>query len=138
MLRPSDSLLGSSRAARRANVRAERVKALGHGVRAVRGLFSGLLGAVFGLVFLWIVPFVYLAAAYLLFDLPARWLAHRPAWGGWGALVFFASLVISIVGLGRALQDAEPVAPVRPKFAKAMFGLSFVAALILTIGDLAF
>src|SRR5690348_18305753 len=106
MLRPSNSLLGSSRAARRANVRAERVKALGQAARGVRGLVAGLFAAVFGLVFLWVVPFVYLAAAYLLLDLPARWLAHRPAFGGRGVLVFLASLVISIVGLGRALQSA--------------------------------
>ena len=138
MLRPSNSLLGSSRAARRANVRAERVKALGHAARGVRALVVALFGGAFALFLLCALPFVYLASAYLLLDLPARWLAHRPAWGGWGVAVFFAALVISIVGLGRAVQQSEPVAPVRPQFAKAMFGLSFVAALLLTIGDLAF
>ena len=138
MLRPSDGLLGSSKAARRASLRAERVKALGHAVRAIRGLVNGLVGGVFSVALLCALPFVYLAAAYLALDLPARWLAHRGAWGGWGLLIFLISLVISFVGLGRAVQGSEPVAPVRPKFAKAMFGLSWVAALLLTIGDLAF
>lgn len=138
MLRPSNSLLGSSKAARRANVRAERVKALAHFVRWVRTLVFGLVAAVFELLLLCALPFVYLAAAYLVVDLPIRWLAHRGAYGGWGAIAFVVALVISFVGLGRAIQGSEPVAPVRPRFAKAMFGLSWVAALLLTIGDLAF
>ncbi|MCA1828450.1 MAG: hypothetical protein ABR567_12170 [Myxococcales bacterium] len=138
MLRPSEGLLGSSKAARRANLRAERWKALGHTVRGVRALFTGLFGAVFELVLLCVLPLAYLAAAYFAVDLPARWLAHRGAWGGWGLLIFSISLVISIVGLGRAMQNSEPVAPVRPQFAKAMFRLSWIAALLLTIGDLAF
>jgi hypothetical protein len=137
MLRPSNSLLGSSKATRRANLRAERLKSLGHAVRGFRGLFTGVFGAVFGVVFLWAVPFVYLAAAYLALDLPARWLTHRPAWGAAGALIFFAAFVICIVGLARASQQAVPVAPVRPQFAKAMLALSWVAALLFTIGDLA-
>jgi hypothetical protein len=138
MLRPSSGLLGSSRAARRANVRAERLKSLGHAVRGLSALVVALFAIVFNVVLLWVLPFVYLTAAYLALDLPARWLAHRGAWGGWGLLVFLAALVVSFVGLGRAVQGSEPIAPVRPRFAKAMFGLSWVAALLLTIGDLAF
>jgi len=138
MLRPSSGLLGSSKAARRANLRAERVKAFGHAVRGVRGVVVGLFGGVFELVLLCTLPLAYLASSYLALDLPARWLAHRGAWGSWGLLVFLAALVVSFVGLGRAVQDSEPIVPVRPRFAKAMFGLSWVAALLLTIGDLAF
>lgn len=138
MLRPSDGLLGSSKAARRANLRAERLKSLTHAVRAVRALVNGLVGSVLQVVLLWTLPFVYLAAAYLALDLPARHFAHRGAWGGWGLLIFMISLTISFIGLARAVQGSEPVAPVRPQFAKAMFGLSWVAALVLTIGDLAF
>src|SRR5438105_8442728 len=95
MLRPSNSLLGSSKAARRANVRAERIKSLGQTARGLVGLVVGLLGIAIDLVLLWVLPFVYLIAAYLALDLPARWLAHRGAWGGWGVLVFLAALVIS-------------------------------------------
>jgi hypothetical protein len=130
-------LLGSSKAARRANVRAERLKSLGHAFRGLRALVVGLFGAVFAVVFLWTLPFIYLAAAYFALDLPAHWLAHRPAYGGWGVLLFAVSAVVCLVGIGRAVQDSEPVAPVRPKFAKVMLGLSWVAALLMTIGDLA-
>ena len=137
MLRPSNSLLGSSRAARRANLRAERVKALGHAARGVRGLVGGVVALTVDLVLLWALPFVYLASSYLALDLPARWLAHRDTWGGWGVPVFVAALVIALVGLARALQEAAPIAPVRPQFAKAMLGLSWLAGLLLTIGDLA-
>ena len=138
MLRPSEGLLGSSKAARRASLRAERMKAVGHFVRVIRGLVNGLVGSVLQVALLCALPFVYLAAAYLALDLPARYLAHRGAWGGWGLLIFSISVVISFIGLGRAVQNSDPVAPVRPRFAKAMFGLSWLAALLLTIGDLAF
>ena len=137
MLRPSDNLLGSSRAARRANLRAERVKALTHAFRSIRTLLAGLLGAVWQLLILWGLPYLYLAAAYLALDLPARWLAHRPAWGAWGGAAFAASVVVCLVGIGRALQNSAPIAPVRPRFAKVMLAASWVAALLLTIGDFA-
>jgi hypothetical protein len=51
--------------------------------------------------------------------------------------MFAAAVAITAVGVSRALRDAPPVAPVRPRFAKAMLGLSWVAALLCTIGDLA-
>lgn len=137
MLRPSNSLLSSSRAARRANLRAERVKALGHAARGIGGLVSGLFAMTVDLLLLWALPFVYLASSYLALDLPARWLAHRDARGDWGVLVFIAAVVVGLIGLARALRESAPVAPVRPKFAKAMLGLSWLAGLLLTIGDLA-
>ena len=59
VLRPNNSLLGSSRAALRANVRAERVKSLGHAVRSVRGLMGGGLAAVVCSVLLLILPFLF-------------------------------------------------------------------------------
>jgi len=52
-------------------------------------------------------------------------------------LIFLASITMGLVGLVRAVQNSAPIVPVRPQFAKAMFGLSWVAALLLTIGDLA-
>ena len=137
MLRPSNSLLGSSKATLRANVRAERVKAVGSLFRTIKALILVLFAVVTEVVLLWVLPLLYLASAYLALDLPARWLTHRDAWGGWGLLIFLASIVVGIVGLARAVQNSSPVVPVRPQFAKAMFGLSWVAALLLTIGDLA-
>jgi len=138
MLRPSNSLLGSSRAAQRATVRAERWKALGQVARGVKLVVAALFAIVAELALLWALPFLYLAASYLALDLPARWLTHRPAWGGWGALVFVAAVAVGLVGIGRAVQGSEPVVPVRPRFAKAMLGLCWIAALLMTIGDLAY
>lgn len=137
MLRPSNSLLGSSRAARRASVRAERLKALGQATRTLRALFGALLGGALQILLLWALPFLYLAAAYFALDLPARWLWHRPAYGGWGVALFIGATALCLVGIARAVQQSEPVAPVRPKFARAMLGLSWVAALLFTLGDLA-
>lgn len=137
MLRPSSDLLDSSRAAYRRGVRAERLKALWSGWRAARGGVSRLLGGLAYLALLWGLPLAYLVAAFLTIDLPARWLAHRGAWGTRGALLFLAALALSLLGIARAVQDAPPIAPVRPKFAKAMLGLSWVAAALFTVGDLA-
>jgi len=83
------------------------------------------------------LPFAYLAAAYLALDLPARWLTSRGAYGRWGLLLFAAAVAVAVAGFRRALRDAPPIAPVRPKFAKAMLGLSWVAAILCTLGDLA-
>jgi hypothetical protein len=138
MLRPTAGLLGSSRAARRANVRAERVKALGHAARGIRALVSVIVALAIDLVLLWALPFVYMISAYLALDLPARWLAHRDAWGGQGVIIFLAALVVGLIGVARAVQNAAPIAPVRPQFAKAMLAVSWIAALIMTIGDLVF
>jgi hypothetical protein len=138
MLRPTAGLLGSSRAARRANVRAERVKALGHAARGIRALVTVLVALAIDLVLLWALPFVYMVSAYLALDLPARWIAHRDAWGGRGVIIFLAALVVGLIGVARAVQNAAPIAPVRPQFAKAMLAVSWVAALLMTIGDLVF
>ena len=136
VLRPSNSLLGSSKAARRANVRAERVKALGHAARGIKGLVSWVFGAAAELVLLLGLPFLYLASAYFTLDLPARWMTHRDAWGYWGLLIFLTSLTVCLIGVARAAQDSPPVAPVRPQFARRMLQLSWITALLLTIGDL--
>ncbi len=137
MLRPSNSFLGSSRATHRANLRAERLKALGNVPRVVRSFFKDLVRAAVDLALLCGLPFAYLAGAYLALDLPARWLAHRGAYGRWGLLIFAAAMVVSVIGIRRAVKDAAPIAPVRPKFAKLMLGLSWVAAVLCTMGDLA-
>jgi hypothetical protein len=137
VLRPSDSFLGSSRATYRANVRAERLKTFSATVRTIRGTFTRLYNAAVELTLLCGLPFAYLAATYLSLDLPARWLTSRGAYGKWGLLLFAAAVAVAVAGFRRALRDAPPIAPVRPKFAKAMFGLSWIAAILCTIGDLA-
>src|SRR6266404_555668 len=131
VLRPSDNLLGSSRATHRASLRAERLRAFWQFGRLLKTLISGLVRALVDLAF------AYLAGTYLALDLPARWIGHRDAYGRWGLLLFAAGVAICWVGVLRAKRDAPPIAPVRPKFAKVMFGLSWVAAILCTIGDLA-
>ena len=137
MLRPSNSLLGSSRAARRRTVRAERVRALGHAARGLSGAARDLRGSALDLVLLCALPVLYLAAAYLVLDLPLRWLSGREAVSFTGAGELLAAISISLVGLGRALQQAPPIAPVGPRFARAMLAAGWIAALLLAVADLA-
>jgi len=137
VLRPSDNLLGSSRAAYRRGIRAERLKSLWNLWRVLKGSVSRAVAAVTEVVLLCGLPFAYVISAYLAIDLPARWLTHRDAYGHVGILLFIASLAMALIGIARAAQDAAPIAPVRPKFAKAMLALSWGAALLFTIGDLA-
>jgi len=106
-------------------------------VRFFKGTIVRLVTMLADLVLLWLLPFAYLAAAYLALDIPARWLTRRDAYGRWGLLLFAAAVAVELVGIARARRDAPPIAPVRPKFAKAMLGLSWVAAVLFTIGDLA-
>lgn len=136
MLRPANSLLDSSRATLRANVRAERVKVLARMLRALKAAFLALFGTALDVLLLWLLPLAYLASSYLALDLPARFFLHRPAGGGRGAVLFAAAVAVGLVGIARAVRGAEPIAPVRPRFAKAMLGLCWLAALILTVGDL--
>ena len=136
MLRPSNNLLGSSRAARRASVRAERAKAVSAAARGLRKTVGRLVQAVVGLLLLWGLPLLYLATSYLALDLPARWMAGREHATWNGALIFAGALVVGLVGLVRAVQGAPPVAPVRPRFARAMFALCWLFALLLTLADL--
>jgi hypothetical protein len=137
MLRPSNSFLGSSRAARRATVRAERAKAFGNVARGARSAFSGTISGVLALVMVCALPFLYMAAAYLAFDLPARWMTGREPANWMTVLLFLGSIVLGLIGLARAMQQVPPLAPVRPRFARGMFALGYLAGLLMTIGDLA-
>jgi hypothetical protein len=137
VLRPSDTLLGSSRAAYRRGLRAERLKTVWHIWRLLRNVLSRFAAKVAALALLWGLPFAYLVSAYLAIDLPARWAMHRGAYGDRGAILFVAALAVALIGIARAAQDAPPIAPVRPGFAKAMLGLSWVAAVLCAVGDLA-
>jgi hypothetical protein len=136
MLRPSNSLLGSSRATRRANVRAERVKSLSALARWTRSAVGKTVNGVVGLLLLCGLPILYLAASYQVLDLPARWLSGRQHMS-WNELaIFLGALIVGLVGLTRAIQGVPPLAPVRPRFARIMFGLSWLAGLLMTISDL--
>jgi hypothetical protein len=137
MARPSSSLLGSSRAARRANVRAEAFRGALQVFRKLRHLFAVVLALAVDVLLLCALPFFYVAAAYLVLDLPLRWLSHRNAPGAWALTLFVGSAVVCLTGISRAVQNMPPIAPVRPVFAKAMLGLSWVAALLMVLGDFA-
>jgi hypothetical protein len=137
MLRPSGSLLASSRSVRRRTLRQERMRALGHLWRRISAGASVLLGTAVDLLVLLLLPIVYLAAAYLALDLPLRFFAGKAQFTGLGFLAFLAAATISLVGVSRAAQGTPPVAPVRPKFAKAMLVAGWAAALLLTVADLA-
>ena len=136
MLRPSNSLLGSSRGARRAHVRAERRKMMGRAVGQGFGLVGDLWGTALDLVLLVSLPLLYMAASYLVFDLPLRWLLRREAPTLLGGGELLISVIVLLVGFARALQESQPIAPVRPRFARWMFGLNFFLGLLLTLGDL--
>jgi hypothetical protein len=135
MLRPSNSLLGSSRAVRRANVRAARVKNLSALARWARGTVGSTVSGVVGLVMLCGLPLLYLCASYFTIDLPVRWLSGREPMTWNHLALLLGSIAVGIVGLARAIQGAQPLAPVRPRFARLMFGLSWIAAILMTIGD---
>ncbi len=137
MLRPSNSLLGSSRAARRRNLRQERVRWLGWLTRGTTGVVQDLVGTAFDLLLLCGLPVLYLAASYLALDLPARWLFRREPLSALRGLEFVVALAISLIGITRVRQQAQPVAPVRPQFARLLFLGSWLAALVFTISDLA-
>lgn len=137
MLRPSNSLLGSSRGARRAHRRAEHRKLVGRAVGHGFGLVGDVWGTAVDLVLLVSLPLLYLAASYLLLDLPLRWLLRREAPTPLTLAGLALAVVVSLVGVARALREAPPVAPVRPRFARVMLGLGWVLSLLLALGDLA-
>ena len=121
MLRPSStSILGSTRAERRRNLRREKVRAFGQTARTVGLLGTGMALALVGLVLPWAMPIAYLAASFLVLALPLRWLSgHAPLTllfcGEW-----LLAAAVSAVGIFRAAQRFEPLAPVRPEFARAL------------------
>jgi len=136
MLRPqSNRFLGSSRAERSRNMRRERVRAVSGLFDAVRGAVLLVTGVVVALVLLWGMPILYAASSFLVLALPLRWLTGRsqPTWLTMGELT--AALAIAAIGLLRAAQGAEPIAPVRRVFARTMLGLCWLGALLLAAAD---
>ena len=136
MLRPSQSMLASSRAARRFSAREDRRKALVRFLRFLFGMGASLCGVVFDLLLLAGTPLAYLAASYALFDLPAGWLfLHEPVTGT-GLGLFAAAFLVCLLGAFRAAQGAAPIVPVRPKFAKAMLVLGWATGFLLAVAGL--
>jgi hypothetical protein len=136
MLRPTQSMLASSRAARRRSAREDRRKTL---VRLFRFLVRtvGTLGGIaFDLAVLIGTPLAYLAASFAVIDLPASWLFGHGKITGLSLGLFAGALPVSAFGIFRALHGAAPVVPVRPRFAKAMLALGWVFALFLAVADL--
>jgi small-conductance mechanosensitive channel len=137
MLRPSGSLLASSRAAQRRTFRLELFRFAALLARKLAHAVVDVVGAAYDLLVMLGLPIVYAVGAYLAIDLPARLLAGRAHFSGTGLLVFLAALGVSLLGISRLIRQAPPVAPVRPKFARAMLVASWAAALLLTVADLA-
>jgi hypothetical protein len=137
MLRPSGSLLASSRAAQRRSFRLELFRYASLLVRKTGHAVADVVGAAFDLLVMLGLPILYAVAAYLTLDLPARLMWGRAPFSGLGLLVFLAAVGVSLLGISRLVRDAPPVAPVRPKFARALLLASWAAALLLTVADLA-
>jgi len=137
MLRPSGSLLASSRAAQRRSLRLEVARLASALIRKTSAAVADLAGTAVDLAVMLGLPILYAVAAYLTLDLPARLLAGRVHFTGFGLLVFLCGVCVSLLGISRMLHGAPPVAPVRPRFARAMLLVGWAAALLLTFADLA-
>jgi len=130
-------LLASSRAAQRRTLRLEVVRLVAAVTRKTGAAVVDLVGTAADLLLMLGLPLLYAVAAYLTLDLPARLFAGRVRFSGTGLLVFLAALGVSLLGVSRTLRGAQPVAPVRPKFARAMLLATWAAALLLVVADLA-
>jgi hypothetical protein len=129
-------MLASSRAANRRSARDDRRRALSRFVRFLFRVAGALCGIVFDLVLLAGTPVAYLAASFALFNLPAGWMfGHRPL-TGMSIGLFAGALLVTAFGIFRAVQGAQPVVPVRPKFARAMLALGWAIGFLLAIVDL--
>jgi hypothetical protein len=137
MLRPAGSLLASSRAAQRRSVVREVIRLATALIRKSSAAVADVAGTAVDLFVMLGLPLLYAVAAYLTFDLPARLFAGRVHFSAIGLLAFLGAASVSLFGLSRMLREAPPVAPVRPKFARAMLLVTWAAALLLTFTDLA-
>lgn len=137
MLRPSNSILGSSRAARRAGVRADLTRMVTHVGKGVSRATSDLYGTAVDLLLLALLPPLYLAAAYLSLVLPLRWLFGREPLSLMGVGTWCLAAIVDAAGITRAVQGAAPIAPVRSPFARALLVVAWSTALLLAVADLA-
>ena len=137
MLRPSSSLLYSSRAARRAHTRAETRKAAFGAARTLSGVLRELVGFGVDLAMLLGLPILYLMAAWFVVDVPARWAFGGQSVTPLSVAELVAGSLISLIALARMLQQAPPIQPVSPQFARRALLAGWVAAILLTVGDIA-
>jgi hypothetical protein len=137
MLRPSNSILNSSRAALKQHVRAERLRAFGHVTRFARIVSTNVVGSVADLFLLGALPLLYAIGAYLALDLPLRWATGQTKISLIGFGLFACAALVSSLGIARAVQGAPPVAPVRPQFARTVLAVNWAVALICAIADVA-
>jgi hypothetical protein len=137
MLRPSGSLLASSRAAQRRTFLIEVGRAVMALVRKLSVTAIDVCGAAWDVAVLLTLPVAYFVAAYLVLDLPVGLVAGRKHFSSLGLLAFAAAVGVSLLGVSRALREAPPLVPVRPRFARAMLLVGWSAALLLTVADLA-
>jgi hypothetical protein len=137
MLRPSNSILGSSRVARRTRARTEVTRVGGQLTRGALALSTDLFGSAYDLLLLAALPLFYVASAYLVLDLPLRWLTRREPLSLPGAGEFVAAALIGAVGVNRALRGKPPIAPVSSRFARTLLCVGWAAALLLAWADVA-
>src|SRR5256885_1316001 len=111
MLRPSGSLLASSRAAQRRTVRLEVGRLATALVRRTSAAVADVAGTAVDLSIMLGLPMLYAVAAYLTLDLPARLLAGRVHFTAFGLLVFLCAVCVSLLGVSRMLHEAGAAAP---------------------------
>jgi hypothetical protein len=80
---------------------------------------------------------LYLAASYLVLDVPARWLSGREPATLLGVAELAFGVIISLLALVRVLQQAPPIPPVSPQFARRALLAGWLAALLFTVADVA-
>ena len=136
VLRPSSSLLYSSRAARRAHTVAETRKAAFGAARSLSGVIRELIGFGVDLALLVGLPILYLMAFWFVLDVPARWAFAGQSVTALTVAELVAGGLISLIALARMLQQAPPIQPVTPQFARRSLLVGWFAALLFTIGDI--
>src|SRR3984893_10907243 len=105
--------------------------------RGLVGLSTDLLGSAYDLLLLAALPLLYVASAYLVLDLPLRWMTRREPLSLPGAGEFVAAALIGAVGVRRAVRGTPPIAPVSSGFARTLLCVGWAAALLLAWADLA-
>ncbi len=123
--------------ARRTRARTEVTRVVEQFGRGLLGLSSDLFGSAYDLLLLAALPLLYVASAYLVLDLPLRWLTRREPLSLPGAGEFVAAALIAVVGVNRALRGKPPVAPVSSRFARTFLCVGWAAALLLAWADVA-
>ncbi len=117
-------------------MRRERARAVGNVFDGVRDTFMLLVGVVVALVLLWGMPFLYASSSFLVLVLPLRWMTGHEPLTLLGFAEFLGAFAIACIGIFRAWQGSEPIAPVRRAFARTMLGLCWIGAALLVAADI--